>query len=1175
MRKTEKLKLKINGLELEGIIGQTILETALKNGIQIPTFCYDERLEVYSACGLCLVEIEGIPKLLRSCATAIADGMVIWTDTPKVRESRKANLETLLIQHTGDCRAPCTMACPAQTDCQGYVGLIANGKIEEALMLIKETVPLAASIGRVCRHPCEDVCRRKLVEEPISIAALKRFAADIDLAKPDPYLPKTAPPTGKKVAIIGGGPGGLSCAYYLAVKGHSVTVYDAMPKMGGMLRYGIPEYNLPKTIVDKEAALIEKTGVVFRNNVRIGQDESYENLKKNNDAIIVAIGAWKSATIYVPGSELTGVYGGLEFLRKVITNEPVHMGRNIAVIGCGKVGIAVCRTAVRLGAEKVYMVCVSEKAETPVDEAEAIKAEEEGVIFKYHTDLVEIIQENGQVARLCLKRTLRGEPDDSAFSAYTSAQDDEAALEVDTIITAFGQEVISKGIEGIALTPRNSIIADSKVFTTNEKGVFAIGDCINDGVSMAIEAISHAQKAAEAVDSFINGTETYYSEPYRIVRDDLTEEDFANTDKESRAQVFEKGLCERIDSFFEIQETLDEASAIGEAARCLECGCHDYFECKLIGFADKHNVNPNRFKESVLKIEYKDNHPFILRDPNKCILCGLCIRVCDEIIGAAAIDYVNRGLNTVIRPAFGGALSETTCVACGQCISVCPTGALQERITFKKPIPLKTEKVTSICGMCAVGCSVSIESYGSLLIRAMPLPDCRVSDGILCGRGRFGINYVQKDGRITTPLIRKNGALTPVSLHDAYYYTAKKMQGIRMRGGRTAVSISHSYSVEDSGAILSLAKLLDAETFSFSNRKNGLAGVLGFDESPNTLEEVLGCSEILVFGSLLMNNQVIVSKLRRAVRNGATVSVVCCSGGRDYGVQCRTIQTKDSTAFIKQAIKALIGSGSRPEDAVGFDELKQALSETVVGDDARMLAESYKKADKAMIMFALDELSVAAAVGIADMAVISGHIGSRENGIYMLRQMPGSQILADRGVTTTAEIARGVSGLMVFGEDPAARSLLQFPIRANRVRPKEVEFLMVQDTQLTDTALSADIVFPMAAWPEISGTFVSTDKRLLQSVKAVPPPFEPGTSEIAQGIAEALGGSAPGGIAAALYPDMKFGERYNMPALRSQRFGFPDGKACLQSVDQTALLETAMQPNTLQNAIVAALPRQK
>ncbi|MDR0489765.1 MAG: (2Fe-2S)-binding protein, partial [Oscillospiraceae bacterium] len=226
----DKLRLNIDGRELEGYKGQTILEVATDNGIDIPTFCHDKRMDIYGSCGICVVEAEGMPKLLRACATEISDGMVIRTDTPRIRESRKVNLELLMSQHTGDCRAPCSKACPAQTDCQGYVGLIANGEMEEALKLIKAKIPLAASLGRVCPHPCEDECRRRLVEEPVSIQNLKRFAADIDLSNPEPYLPDIAPATGKSIGVTGGGPGGLSSAYFLAAMGHSVTVYDAMPK---------------------------------------------------------------------------------------------------------------------------------------------------------------------------------------------------------------------------------------------------------------------------------------------------------------------------------------------------------------------------------------------------------------------------------------------------------------------------------------------------------------------------------------------------------------------------------------------------------------------------------------------------------------------------------------------------------------------------------------------------------------------------------------------------------------------------------------------------------------------------------------------------------------------------------------------------------------------------------
>ena len=208
-----KFRMNIDGKEVFGLPGQTILEVARENDIFIPTLCFDERTNIYGACGLCVVEVEGNPKLCKACATSIAPGMVVMTNTERVIESRKTNLELLITNHNGDCKGPCSLACPAGTDCQGYVGLVANGEYETANKLIKERIPLPAAIGRVCPHPCEDKCRRGLIDEPISIATIKRFAGDMDLAAESPYVPEIDDETGKSVAIIGGGPMGLSAEF--------------------------------------------------------------------------------------------------------------------------------------------------------------------------------------------------------------------------------------------------------------------------------------------------------------------------------------------------------------------------------------------------------------------------------------------------------------------------------------------------------------------------------------------------------------------------------------------------------------------------------------------------------------------------------------------------------------------------------------------------------------------------------------------------------------------------------------------------------------------------------------------------------------------------------------------------------------------------------------------------
>ena len=287
-----EIKLTINGKLCTGTQGETILTIAERNGIVIPTLCHNETVAHYGACGLCVVECEGTPKLLRSCSTLAADGMVIDTEGERCVQARKVALELLMSDHDGDCMGPCRLACPAGTDCQAYVKQVALGNTREAVRIVKEKLPLPASIGHVCPHPCEKECRRNLVEEPISIALIKRYMSMAELGKPDAWKPGRAPATGKSVGVIGGGPAGLTAAYYLALKGHDVTLTEQMPQMGGMLRYGIPQYRLPKAVVDAEVADIAAAGVKMENNIKLGKDVSFADYRKKFDAVILAIGAW-------------------------------------------------------------------------------------------------------------------------------------------------------------------------------------------------------------------------------------------------------------------------------------------------------------------------------------------------------------------------------------------------------------------------------------------------------------------------------------------------------------------------------------------------------------------------------------------------------------------------------------------------------------------------------------------------------------------------------------------------------------------------------------------------------------------------------------------------------------------------------------------------------------------
>ncbi len=670
-----KINITIDGVKIEVEKGITILRAAESAGIEIPTLCYHESVALYGACGVCTVEVESVPKLLRACATKAADGMVIHTNSERVQKSRKIALELLMSDHTGDCKGPCSLNCPAGTDCQGYVKLIAEKKFHEAVKLIKEKVPLPASIGRVCPHPCETACRRKIVEEPISIAYLKAFAADEDM-KENTYVPVPEKDTGKKVAVIGGGPAGLTAGYFLRLKGHNVTIFDAMPEMGGMLRYGIPEYRLPKKVVDNEVKQIENLGVSMRNNVKIGKDVSFNDIRKDFDAVVVAIGAWNSMNTRCPGEDLDGVIGGIDFLREIALKKSANIGKRVAIVGGGNTAMDACRSAVRLGAEEVYVIYRRTRDEMPAEKIEIDEAEEEGVRFKFLTNPAEIIGENGKVTQLKLQVMELGEPDKSGRRAPAPVEGKFEYLDVDNVILAIGQKVNVKGFEDLELNQKGIISADERTFRTSLDGVFAVGDATNKGASIAIEAIGEAEKASHVIDGYLLGMDIPYRKPYYSEKE-VTPDMLKDREKIERAKMPCMSPEERIKTFDEMNLDFTKEQAINEAKRCLECGCHDYHDCKLIKYANWYDINPERFAGEKLKREKETKLISIERDQNKCILCGLCVRVCDEVAKKGILGLVGRGFPTTIKPEFKDSSVIAMCKDCHKCAEACPTGALK------------------------------------------------------------------------------------------------------------------------------------------------------------------------------------------------------------------------------------------------------------------------------------------------------------------------------------------------------------------------------------------------------------------------------------------------------------------------------------------------------------------
>lgn len=718
----DMINLTINGQKVTAPAGSTILEAATQNGIYIPTLCYDKAVEIYGACGLCVVEAEGVPKLLRSCSAKISEGMVINTESERVVKSRKIAMELLMSAHDGDCIAPCQLACPANTDCQGYVGLIANGKFEDALKLIKDTNPLPASIGRVCPHPCEKACRRAKVEEPINIAQLKFFAADIDL-KGEAYLPECAPATGKKVAIVGGGPAGLTAAYYLKTLGHEVTVFDMMEKMGGMLRYGIPQYRLPKEILDAEIGLIEKLGVRLVNNCKFGKDVTLDMLKKVNDAVILAPGAWKSSPMRVKGEDIDGVYGGIDFLRGVIQGNPAPIGEKVAICGGGNTAMDACRTAVRLGAKEVNVIYRRTEKEMPAEEIEIKESKEEGVIYKFLTNPVEIHEENGKVCGMTLQMMELGEPDASGRRKPVAIEGKTEYLPLDSVIMAIGQKLDGTDFENVvSLTDRGTIRADEDTFLTDLDGVFAIGDATNKGASIAIAAIGEADRCVKSVDAYLKGKALDLTPKYLSKRDDDRIDVSGKTSvPRTNAKVLDAQI--RKSNFDEVSLGLAVEEAKKEAERCLECGCREYFKCRLLSVAQRYDIKPERFEGEMPQKYTRDENAFIERNTAKCILCGLCVRSCKEVMDISAIGLLGRGFKTSVSPAFALPLDQTKCTNCGLCVKLCPTGALTEKSALDKQVPLKEQYSIEKITVEGKECELLVSRYNGEVIRAVPQND--------------------------------------------------------------------------------------------------------------------------------------------------------------------------------------------------------------------------------------------------------------------------------------------------------------------------------------------------------------------------------------------------------------------------------------------------------------------
>ena len=584
----ETITLTINGTAIETTSGKTILEVVQEHELDnIPTLCDDKRLEHYTSCFLCVVEVEEQNKLVPSCSTKAVNGMKLWTNSEKVRDSRKTALELLMSNHYADCVGPCKDGCPAGVDAQTYISLLAHGNYQDAIKLVKENNPLPLSICRVCVRDCENACRRNYIDEPVAVNSLKRFIADNDAKSK--WTPSVKRSKGIRIAIVGSGPAGLTAAYYLAIEGYEVTIFEKFPEAGGMLRYGIPEYRLPKAVLDDEINWILGLGIEIKTGVCLGRNFSIADLQAQGyKSVFLAVGAHKASKLGLAGEEsVAGVYRGIDFLREVQLDEPPAFDGVVVVVGGGNTAIDAARTALRCGADKVQIVYRRSINEMPAHPEEIAAAQAEGVEILFLTNPQKLLTENNRVTgieclRMCLEETVPGER-----PRPVPVEGSEFTVPCGCLISAIGQGVdtgFAQHEDTLQLAKWGTIIVNKETLETSVPGVFAGGDVVT-GPFTAISSIAQGKKAATAIMNYLQSgsagvsAHKFYSFKHKLAT--LSEHEFEKFGKLERVKQGELEVLDRISCFKEVETGYTEVEAHHEAERCLECGCSEYADCRL------------------------------------------------------------------------------------------------------------------------------------------------------------------------------------------------------------------------------------------------------------------------------------------------------------------------------------------------------------------------------------------------------------------------------------------------------------------------------------------------------------------------------------------------------------------------------------------------------------------
>jgi len=1142
----------INGREIECTPGITILEVVHGNDLdRIPTLCHSSELEPYGSCFLCVVEVKGRANLVPACATLVADGLEIETRNERIESSRRTALELLLSNHYADCVSPCMEGCPANVDAQGYIALSAMGQYRKAVDLIREANPLPAICGRVCVRKCEVVCRREDVDRAVGINAIKRFVTDA----PGVYggQPSCDGPTGKTVGIVGAGPAGLTAAWFLGRRGHKAILYEAKARSGGMLRYGIPTYRLPDDVIDAEVEFICRTGAEIEYNVRVGKDVTIDELMKRHDAVFIGAGAWAGKPMRVEGEfETEGIVAGADFLPEM-ADEPKELSGTVVVVGGGNTAMDVARTSWRLGADKVIVLYRRTRAEMPADDMEIEDCLEEGIEIMELAAPVGIIADKGRLKALRCIRMKLGEPDDSGRRRPVPLEGSEFDLPCHFAVSAIGQNTMLDGLTEVGsaklgLTRWSTIEVDTDTMKTNIDGLFAGGDVADDGPTVVIDAIRDGQRAAGSIHAFLTGGEMP-GKPFAVTKSFWSKPGTAELGevKESpRHEVHLIDVEERRGSFEEVATGFDYEDNVHETERCLSCGCVRFDDCSLRLYAEEYGVDIERFKGYVRRHKVDERHPYIVYDPNKCILCSRCVRTCARVLPIAALGLVGRGFRTEMRPALNDPLVETSCVSCGNCVDSCPTGALTVKYPFPGRACLETESIDTSCAFCSLACRITVRKFGDgrYFIGSNGIPG-----DYLCRYGRFGHELFIKRRRITDPLVREGNMNRKTDICEAQRAIITGMKRVADKYGPESVGVFVSPDLTNEE--LHLAARIAREGFGTNNIAS--LSILGTGREAGVLDDsfgftastadrsCIGEADLIICNNTSMESDhlVLAAQVIEAVRKGAKLIV-----------SNSTLDTTD------QFLSTLAMDPMRGRASILWNGVLQVLLDEKFFKAADVKKIEGSKEFLAKRGFAAEEVSKLSGIGTENIRKAAGIIREAKRIVFIHSpdrtqdQAPGDMetlanlvvLLRSSGAQVDLLLPRNLSNsaaIEIMGADPAfapgrtaapkkmpgarthtgMRELLESgEIRAAFIIGEDplawrqagswfrnIEFLAAMDWTETETTQFADVVLPGSTYLETAGTRCNFEGRLVEFSGAVDPPAGVPGDGILRGLLAELG----------------------------------------------------------------------